>query len=447
MNFTDFIIACDENDFVSLTNFIILSDKEILCEYCKDPYESDSLKLFFSMTKSFTSLAIGIAHDMQLLSLDDYIIEHCTDELPDVPHPNLKKIRIRHLLTMSCGIHDNTYSDLFVQENWIKAFLAQEFIHSPGTYYRYSTHGSHMLSAIIYKATGLSLEEFLNTFLFYPMDIFEAQWELSPEKLTAGGMGLSLYPHSLVKIAQMLLNNGKYRGKQIISESYLKQATSKQIIKRDKDDGDVKEYGGCGYGFQFHIGKKGYFRMDGAFGQVCLVCPDMNRAFIAFSHYSKTEYLLSLIYKFFIFNDIAIDTKNFILQIKNYYFPDDINIPTGKYRISDNVLGISHLEVSLKKGYIKMININGRDDIIKFNFNKIVKGMVFFNKDLQEHSQKYACKVVKADDGLLELCVYYIETPYVANYTFSFEGDKLLFNFSVFPSMTLHDFSVEGKRI
>lgn len=109
---------------------------------------------------------------------------------------------------------------LFPQPNWIKAFLAQEFPHDPGTYYRYSTHATHMLSAIIQKTSGQSLEEFLNTYMFFPMNITEAEWEFSPEGLTAGGMGLSLYPSSLIKFASLLLNKGfvKRDNKRIIEK-------------------------------------------------------------------------------------------------------------------------------------------------------------------------------------------------------------------------------------
>lgn len=154
-----------------------------------------------------------------------------------------------------------------------------------------------MLSAIITKVSGLSLEQFLNIYLFYPMEIFEAQWELSPEKLTAGGMGLSLYPKSLVKIAQMLLQDGIYKGRQFIAKEYLKMAATPQIIKQEKRDRLDCEYCGSGYGFQFHIGKDGYYRMDGAFGQLCLLCPDKKRAVIVFSQYARMEDLLSLVYK------------------------------------------------------------------------------------------------------------------------------------------------------
>ena len=111
------------------------------------------------MTKSFASFAIGIASDLGLLNIDDYIVQYFEDELPQSPDQNLDKVTIRHLLTMSSGIHDNTYGELVGQDHWIKAFLRQVFPHEPGTHYRYSTHGSHMLSAIITKVSGLSLTD------------------------------------------------------------------------------------------------------------------------------------------------------------------------------------------------------------------------------------------------------------------------------------------------
>lgn len=217
------------------------------------------------MTKTFASLAIGIAGDLGLLTIDDYIIKYFPEDLPQLPDKNLCRIKIRHLLTMSSGIHDNTYAGLYTQSNWIKAFLKQEFPHEPGTYYRYSTHSSHMLSAIITKVSSLSLKEFLNKYLFHPMGIYEAQWEQSPEHLTAGGMGLSLYPHSLVKISQLLLNKGVYHGKRLISQDYLESATRQQIVKQDDINRPDNHFCGAGYGFQFHISRGGFYRLDGAF--------------------------------------------------------------------------------------------------------------------------------------------------------------------------------------
>jgi len=219
----NFIKACEEHKNINLINLALLQGDEVLAQFCKKPYKKDCKQLFFSMTKSFTSLAVGIAADNGLLNLDDYVVSFFKDELPQNPHPNLMKMKVWHLLTMTTGIHENTYARLFPQPDWIRAFLAQEFTHEPGTYYRYSTNATHMLSAIVQKASGQNLEEFLNMYMFSPMNITEAEWELSPEGLTAGGMGLSLYPSSLVKFASLLLNKGLYKGKRIISEEYLVQ--------------------------------------------------------------------------------------------------------------------------------------------------------------------------------------------------------------------------------
>lgn len=102
-------------------------------------------------------------------------------------------------------------------------------------------------------------------FMFFPMNITEAKWELSPEGLTAGGMGLSLYPSSLIKFASLLLNKGHYQGKRIISEEYLSRATSPQAVKQDDINNENKFYSGYQYGFQFHIIQNGCFRADGTF--------------------------------------------------------------------------------------------------------------------------------------------------------------------------------------
>jgi CubicO group peptidase (beta-lactamase class C family) len=442
MSFSDFIKLCENDNDVNLTHFMVVTSNRILCEYCMPPYEMDSLKLLFSITKSFTSIAIGIAYDMQLLSLTDRVMDFFPDESPPTPCSNLQGIQIQHLLTMSSGIHANTYDLLFPQDNWIKAFLAQDFPHEPGEFYRYSTHASHMLSAIITKVTGLSLEEFLNKYLFHLMDIYEAQWELSPEGLTAGGMGLSLFPYSLAKIAQMLLNNGLYNGIQLISSEYLGMATVPQIIKQDEINCSTRHFSGTEYGYQIHIGKHGYFRFAGAFGQLCLVCPDKNIAFVAFSQCSKMERLLSMIYQFFIDNTVSTAMKSYTPPTPQHSTMA-VYLPNAIYEMERNSLGIKFLELS-SDNHMKIITVNSREDIIYFDFGALTTGKAYFVKDLQEHLQKYVCCICRAEENLLELCVYYIETPYVVKYLLEFEGDTLQLEFSINVSLKLKDFSVKG---
>ena len=93
-----------------------------MAEYVKPPYRMNTLRLFFSMTKTFASLAIGIAGDLGLLTIDDYIIKYFPKDLPQLPDKNLCRIKIRHLLTMSSGIHDNTYACLLYTSGQVVIF-------------------------------------------------------------------------------------------------------------------------------------------------------------------------------------------------------------------------------------------------------------------------------------------------------------------------------------
>lgn len=443
LSFTSFIQECSKNENTKITHAIYMSEDSVLNEYVRYPYKKDSLKLFFSMTKSFTSLAVGIALDLGLLHLDDYIAGFFPDELPPIPDKNLDKITVRHLLTMSCGIHENTYPELFAQDDWVKAFLGQSFPHEPGTYYRYSTHSSHMLSAIITKVSGLSLEQFLNIYLFYPMEIYEAQWELSPEKLTAGGMGLSLYPRSLVKIARMLLQDGVYKGRQFIAKEYLKMAATRQIIKQEERDRADCKYCGSGYGFQFHIGKDGYYRMDGAFGQLCLLCPDKKRAVIVFSQYARMEDLLSLVYKHLLNDTEGCGDISDNGRTPKKTISPKAAIPSGKFRLQENNQGIEAVEfIAAGDEYLLALHYPTCTDTIRFSLLHETRGTMNFRKDLQVHPQEYYCEA--AFNNALTLNIFLIETPYVAVYHFTFGANTVQVTFSVNVSFTLQDFSVNG---
>lgn len=230
----DFIEATEQDQEINLKTFILLYDDNILAQFSKKPYSLEDQQLLFSMTKSFTSLGIGIASDKGYLNIEDEIISYFPEQLPEQISNNLSKIKIKHLLTMTSGLNNNAYEELYPQKNWIKAFLNQKFPQEPGSYYCYSTHGSHMLSAIVEKATGNSLLEFLNENLFKQLDIPKPQWETCPLGMTAGGMGLSLSTESIAKVGVMLLNKGIYQRKRILSESYVNEATSPHVFKYTK---------------------------------------------------------------------------------------------------------------------------------------------------------------------------------------------------------------------
>jgi len=343
------------------------------------------------MTKSFASLAIGIAYDKGLLNLDDRVITYFAEELPRNPHDHLASMRLSHLLTMTTGIHRNTYADLFGQPNWLKAFLAQDFPHKPGTYYRYSTHASHMLSAVIERASKQTLADFLNENMFVPMGITDVQWECAPEGLVAGGMGLSLRVSDLVKVAIMLLNRGVYNGQRIISKEYVSLATSPQVVKQGEKDEPERYFSGSEYGYQFHVMPNGAYRADGAFGQLCVLFPEKSVAVIATSQRTKTERFLALVDNCLLSSGCA-KTKGLSSASLNAYLhrlsflPADkrggeqkVPVPHNTYKLEDNALTLQ--SVHFGDAHVLFEYADGVRDEIEFRIQKPVYGFSHFVKD------------------------------------------------------------------
>lgn len=443
MSFSEFVRACEASSLVQVTQALCVNSREVLADYVKYPYRMDTRKLFYSMTKTVSSLAIGIAEDQGLLSVEDPIVKFFPDLLPEEPDPHLEQITVRHLLTMSCGIDTDTYPQIFVQDNWPRAFLAQRFPREPGSYFLYCTHGSHMLSAIITRVSGLSLEDFVNRYLLHPMGIFEAKWEHSPEGLIAGGMGLSLTPGAVVKIAQLFLNRGVHEGRRLISERYLNMATTTQIIKQDYVDDPNYEFFGHRYGFQIHVGKHGYFRMEGSFGQLCLVAPEKDLAVIVFCQNANFEALLKLVYTHLLDGSELKGSIRSGAASAAQALP--AALPLGAYEMEENYLGLQ--QVILQKSgedYEALLRFENYENVLRFSPGGDRGGQMTFVKDLEDHVQEYICQ---SSYEPLHLKLYLIETPYVAEYSFIPQGEELQLDFKINVSFTLHDCSLRGRKI
>ena len=128
----------------------------------------------YSLSKSFTSTAAGLAIEEGKLSLDDLVLEAFKDKAPAQPSENLKAMRLRDLLTMTCG-HQ---TELKWMEGMprIEAFLAHPVEHIPGTHFLYNTPGTYMVSAMVQRAVGETVLDYLGPRLFGPLGIEAPEW-------------------------------------------------------------------------------------------------------------------------------------------------------------------------------------------------------------------------------------------------------------------------------
>ncbi|MBQ9874666.1 MAG: serine hydrolase [Thermoguttaceae bacterium] len=268
---------------------MVLRKGKVVAEAWRSPAGPDVPHALYSLSKSFASTAIGFAIQEGKLSLDDKIVDLFPEDVPENPSENMKKVAIRHLLTMSCGhekeperpnnisaFYDRPGPNQDGNPTWIQSFMNQPFVKEPGTYYVYSTVSTYVATAALEKRVGESALDYLTPRLFEPLHIKKPVWEKSPEGICKGGTGLYLTTEDLAKFGQFYLQKGMWNGERLLSEAWVEEATSKQVDTRR----DEKTNWGQGYGYQFWRCFYNAYRGDGAYGQYCVVAPDYDAVII-----------------------------------------------------------------------------------------------------------------------------------------------------------------------
>jgi CubicO group peptidase (beta-lactamase class C family) len=284
-----FVESADKN-IDSMNSFMLLRHAHVVAEGWWAPYEAGAPHSLYSLSKSFTSTAVGLAVSDGKLSLDDPVLKSFPDDAPAEPSNNLKAMHVRDLLRMSTG--QQAEPPRPPDQPWTKAFLAQPVPFKPGTHFLYNTFGTYMLSAIVQKATGDTVLDYLKPRLFEPLGIDHPTWEASPQGVSAGGYGLSIRTEDIARFGQLYLQKGKWQGKQLVPESWVEAATSLQTSNGSNPQSDWDQ----GYGYQFWRCRHGAYRGDGAFGQFCVVLPDQDAVVVITSGVKDMQAVLNLVW-------------------------------------------------------------------------------------------------------------------------------------------------------
>lgn len=268
-----FIDALD-SQIDEIHSVMLLRHGRVVAEGWWSPYSPKVPHLLFSLSKSFTSTAVGLAIAEGRFSIDDPVLTFFPEYTSVEADERLATMRVRHLLSMSTGQAVDAWSYMVDRPDgdWIRGFLDVPIVHEPGTAFLYNTGATYMLSAIVQKTTGLKLIDYLQPRLFAPLGIERVAWQESPQGITAGGIGLSLRTEDVAKFGQLYLQKGVWQGRQILHDSWIEVATSPQI----SNSGGVQPDWTQGYGYQFWRCRHNAYRGDGVFGQYCVVMPDQD---------------------------------------------------------------------------------------------------------------------------------------------------------------------------
>lgn len=273
----DMFNVIDEEQY-NIHNLMLLKSGSRVFRASAEGFDEDTKEEVYSVSKSFTSVAIGILSDMNLLNIDDYVLFYFKNDI-DQYSPGYEKLQIRHLLTMSVGQETDVFSSLTPKDNFFESFFNQPLIHNPGEVFMYSNIASFMLSAIVTKVTGRSMNDFLHEYLYSKIGIEKPHWN-QVGNINFGATGLHISANDMARFGLLLLNDGNWDGIQIVSKAYLDQATTKQIDTKNV----LNEFGKYGYGFQFWMNRFGDYRAAGMYSQFIFINKEHELVFVAKSY-------------------------------------------------------------------------------------------------------------------------------------------------------------------
>ncbi len=248
------------NSSVGLQSIMIMRNDRVVFESDMGIRSSKLPKQTFSQCKSVIALAIGCLLTQGKLKLTEKINEIFGDRIQPITKMALNGLNIKHLLTMTAGITFNE-CEAMVTQDWLKGFLNSDISGDFGKKFRYNSLNSYILAAVIKERTGLTVSEYLDSYLFKELGIYNYYWEKCPLGIEKGGWGLYICNEDIAKLGLLVLNNGVWNGKKLIASKYIQNATSPQI--------EVSQsFGDFNYGYHIWVGRNNdSFLFNGMLGQ------------------------------------------------------------------------------------------------------------------------------------------------------------------------------------
>jgi hypothetical protein len=449
--------AMDASD-IEFHSVMVLRNGFVIGEGWWAPYEAQYKNTMHSLSKSFTSAAVGLAINEGHFTIESPVISFFPDMLPKEVSPNLAAMKVKHLLTMTTGhaVDNNLRTD---SAPWVQSFLAAPIVHEPGTFYLYNTTASYMLSAIVQKTTGQTVFEFLKPRIFEPLKIEGADWETSPQGINTGGFGLRIRTEDIASFSQLYLNKGKWKGKQLIPQAWVEASSKEQWTfssnpfggKSPKATDDWQQ----GYGYQFWRTQHNGFRSDGLYGQFGIVLPDQQTVIAITEQSFNTQKSLNFVWDILVpglqkntlpANSVGqqkLKTKEDNLRIK---FPTSgtssaitSNISSKKFILDSNTLGAKSVTFNFDKdGGEFIVNFDKGDRKLSFGMNRWekVKNGKMLNSELPfpvgglpNVSSEVGVNATWKDPNTLFLDIRPVETVTGDSMTCYFNGNSVKLSF------------------
>jgi len=422
---TRFIKALDKSS-ANMRGFILLRQGKIVAEQYWEPYAAEHKNWVYSVSKSFTSTAVGLAYDEALLHPDDYVLPY----FPEIDSASLnehaRNMRVRDLLSMTSGHgEDTTIPMMFAPGSWEQAFFGGSVDHAPGTYFEYNSGASYMLSSIVTRVTGKCTFAYLNEKLFGPLGFGDVAGDLNPEGVFTGGWGLMLRLEDLAKLGQLYLNKGLWEGKRILSQAWVDMATAFQSDNgrpgRENESPDWRQ----GYGFQFWMCRHGAYRADGAAGQYCVVLPEQGAVLALMSEIGNMQELMDILWDVLLpgLTNTASPREAALQGLKYGLKGDTEDMKNAEFCFAEDGLSLE-MEGGGERCSIESGRGRWREGVLTLPFGQMTMTPMYA---LAESPKRVSSCFHWTDPDTLQIDWVYLETPHRDRLVCRFREDEILF--------------------
>lgn len=217
---------------VDVHHLMVLRHGKVIGECHAAPYQAEHLHTLYSASKTVTGLAVGLAVDDGLLTVDDKVSKYLRDKMPATLSPALDSLTVRDVLMMAAG-REEDLSIFEGDKDWLSTWFASAQFQGVGQQFNYDSMCTHLLAVIVTRLTGKPLLEYVRERIFTPLHITQCDWELAPDSVEIGAWGLRLHAESQAKLGQLMLQEGQWNGQQLISAQWIHDMTQRLISTQE----------------------------------------------------------------------------------------------------------------------------------------------------------------------------------------------------------------------
>ena len=460
---------------LSTHSVIMARGENIFAECYYAPFTKDFKHRMYSVSKSFVSIAVGLAAEDGLLSLDDKFVKFFPEYVNEKTDDNIKEMTIRDMLAMSTSEYHHLNWFITGTNDRCEVYFRRGSDKIPGTLYQYDSPASFMLCAIVENLTGKKFLDYLKEKFLNDIGFSKDSYCLNvPGGHSFGDSGVICTARDLLLFARFVMNKGEWNGKRYMNEEYLSEATKKQV---SNDYAGLVSYNTYGYGYQIWMAPRGGFAFVGMGDQFAICIPDKDFIFIINSDNQGNGYSRTVLYHSLV-NDIIdclgeplkedekskkeldgyIKNAKLMHLYENEYggFANKIN--GVRYNITKSDMGIEYIKFDFKEdtGTMSYKNAQGEKclkfGICKNEFSKFPEmGYPNMTAAVSEEGNMYGC-AASADwieEKKLRIKVQIIDKYYGnISMVFSFKDDRISVYMEKHAEAFLNEYNgfAEGRR-